>query len=62
MLLNEFLKEHKTVLEEQSKVQKLETALEAINERLKQQEARMEGVNAQIEVSKPAPKVVSNGQ
>jgi trimeric autotransporter adhesin len=54
MLLNEFLKEHKAFLEEQRKVQKLEAALDAVNQRLKQQEAKIEKVGAQIEMSKPA--------
>jgi len=62
MLLNEFLKEHKAVLEEQSKVQKLEAALEALNARLKEQEAKIEKVSAQIEMSTPGPQVVNNGQ
>jgi len=58
MLLNEFIKEHKAFLEERIKVQKLETALEAVNARLKEQEAKIEKVSAQIEISKQAPKVV----
>ena len=49
MLLNEFLKEHKAFLHEQSKVQKLEAALERVNERLREQEAKIERVSAQIE-------------
>ena len=46
MLLNEFLKEHKAFLEEQKKVKQLETALGAVNERLKEQEARIDNVSA----------------
>ena len=49
MLLNEFLKEHKAFLHEQGKVQKLEAALERVNERLREQEAKIERVSAQIE-------------
>jgi predicted ribosome quality control (RQC) complex YloA/Tae2 family protein len=52
MLLNEFLKEHKAFLEEQRKVQKLEAALQAITERLKEQEAKIEKVSAQVEMSR----------
>jgi hypothetical protein len=55
MLLNEFLKEHR-------KVQKLEAALAAVNERLKAQDAKIDKVNAKVEVSKPAPQVVNNNQ
>jgi len=47
MLLNEFLKEHRAFLEEQSKLQKLEAALEVMNARLKEQD--VEKVSAQIQ-------------
>ena len=50
MLLNEFLKEHR-------KSEKLEAALEAVNQRLKEQEAKIEKVSAQIEMNQPAPQV-----
>ena len=55
MLLNEFLKEHR-------KVEKLEAALRAVNERLSEQDEKIQKVTAQLEVSKPAPQTVSNGQ
>jgi len=42
MLLKEFLKEHNAFLEEQKKVQKLEGALATVNERLKEQDAKIE--------------------
>jgi len=60
MLLNEFLKEHMAFLEEQHKVQRLEAALRAVNQRLKEQEAKIERVSAQIEVSTATPKTASN--
>lgn len=60
MLLNEFLKEHKAFAEEQRKVQRLEAALDAVNRRLKEQEARIEKVSAQIEIAKPDAQMVSN--
>jgi hypothetical protein len=53
MLLNEFLKEHR-------KVEKLEAALTVVNDRLKEQEAKIENVSARIEMTEPAPKLVSN--
>jgi hypothetical protein len=55
MLLNEFLKEHR-------KVEKLEAALEAVNKRLKDQDARIQKVSAQFHLSKFAPRVVANDQ
>jgi hypothetical protein len=61
MLLNEFLKQRKAFLKEQHKVQKLEAALAAVNQRLEEQEAKIEKVSAEIEVSKlAAPQTVSN--
>jgi hypothetical protein len=53
MLLNEFLKEHR-------KVEKLESALEALNERLKEQEAKIDKVSAHLELSKAALQVVGS--
>jgi hypothetical protein len=58
MLLNEFLKEHKAFLEEQHKVQKLEAALNAVTERLKEQEAKIEKVSARIETSRTGLQLV----
>ena len=55
MLLNEFLKEHR-------KVQRLEAALAAVNEQLKAQDAKIDKVNAKVELTKPAPQMVGNGQ
>jgi Chaperone of endosialidase len=62
MLLNEFLKEHTAFLEEQSKVRKLEAALEAVNARLREQDAKIEKVSAQLEINKQARQVVLNNQ
>jgi hypothetical protein len=60
MLLNEFLKEH-------TKVQSLETTvalqakgMEVLTAQLKEQAAQIQKVSAQLEVSKPAPQVVTN--
>lgn len=57
MLLNEFLKEHQAFAEEQRKVQRLEAALDAVNRRLKEQEARIEKVGAGIISNTTAPQV-----
>ena len=53
MLLNEFLKEH-------AKVQRLEAALEAINQRLKQQDAKIENVRDEIASNRSAEQIVVN--
>jgi hypothetical protein len=55
MLLNEFLKEHQ-------KVQRLQAALVSMDERLKEQEAKIERVNAKVELSRTAPQTVLNSQ
>jgi Chaperone of endosialidase len=55
MLLNEFIKEHQ-------KVQRLEAALAAVNERLKAQDAKIDKVNAKVELTKPAPQLVVKDQ
>src|SRR6476646_1241735 len=60
MVLNEFLKEHKAFLEEQRKVQKLEAALAAVNGRLKEQDAKIERVSAQVKTSRATAQSVSN--
>ena len=53
MLLNEFLKEH-------AKVEKLEAALAAVNERLKAQEAKIDQVNAKVDQTKVSPHFANN--
>ena len=53
MLLNEFLKEHR-------KVEQLEAALRAVNERLAEQDAKIQKVAAELQLSRQAPQTVSN--
>src|SRR5712692_4572753 len=53
MLLNEFLKEHRTVQGQQK-------GIDALKAELKEQKALIQKVSAQIEVSKPAPQVANN--
>jgi len=55
MLLNEFLKAHRR-MEEQDK------GIEELTARLKQQAAQIQKVSAQLEASKPAPRTVLNRQ
>jgi len=55
MLLNEFLKEHKTVQEQGATISRLEKQIEALT-------AGLQKVSAQIEASKPAPQTVANNQ
>jgi hypothetical protein len=55
MLLNEFLKEHKTVQEQGATITRLQKQIEALT-------AGLQKVSAQLEASKPAPQVVNNNQ
>jgi hypothetical protein len=71
MLLNEFLKEHKTVQEQGATITQqrkdFETAIaqqqkeiEALTATVKQQAAQIQRVSAQLELSKTAPQTVQN--
>jgi hypothetical protein len=74
MLLNEFLKEHKKVEEQQANITQLRSkmakheaviaqqqkGMDVLTAKLKEQAAQIQKVSAQIEVSKPAPQVVNN--
>ena len=55
MLLNEFLKEHR-------KVQEQEKRIDTLTAQLKEQAAQIQKVSAQVEMSKLAPQVVLNKQ
>ena len=60
MLLNEFLKEHKKVVELQATVAQQQKGMEVLTAQLKEQAAQIQNVSAQIGVSKPATRVVLN--
>jgi Chaperone of endosialidase len=71
MLLNEFLKEHHTVQEQQATITQLESTVAEqkkdfqatvaqLTARLDEQASQIQRVSAQLEASKPAPQVVNN--
>jgi uncharacterized coiled-coil protein SlyX len=67
MLLNEFLKEHKTVQEQGATITALrandakqEATIARQQKQIEELTAAVEKVSAQLEVSKPAPQVVNN--
>ena len=60
MLLNEFLKEHKTVEQLETTVAQQRKGMEALTAQLKEQGAQIQKVTAQIEMSRPASRVVAN--
>ena len=64
MLLNEFLKEHRKVEEQQATIAQLKkdfgATIAQLTARLDEQAAQIQNVSAQLEASKPAPQVVNN--
>jgi uncharacterized coiled-coil protein SlyX len=74
MLLNEFLKEHRKVQEQEAGISQLKSTvakqeaiiaqqqkgMEAVTARLDEQQAQIQKVSAQLEVSKPVPQVVAD--
>jgi uncharacterized coiled-coil protein SlyX len=60
LLLNEFLKEHRTVQELKSVVAKQEAAAAQQQKQIEALTGGLQKVSAQLEASKPAPQVVNN--
>jgi hypothetical protein len=71
MLLNEFLKEHHTVQEQQATIKQLESTVAQqkkdfqatvaqVTARLDEQASQIRKVSGQVQASKPAPQVVNN--
>ena len=67
MLLNEFIKEHKKGEAQQASIADLKSTvalqqkeMQVLTAQLKEQAAQIQKVSAQLEASKPAPKVVAN--
>jgi hypothetical protein len=62
MLLNEFLKEHRRLLEQGATIVELKNEIACLVTTVKEQAAQIQKVSTQIELSKPAKRVVLNGQ
>jgi len=66
MLLNEFLKEHRKVEEQDATIAQLKQDFRAtvaeLTARLKEEDSKIEKVSDQLELSKPAPQMVGNNQ
>jgi hypothetical protein len=60
MLLNEFLKEHRTVQEQGAIIAELRRGMEVLAATVKEQAAQIQKVSAQLEARKPAQQVVNN--
>jgi uncharacterized coiled-coil protein SlyX len=62
MLLNEFLKEHRTVQELKSTTAKQEAAIAKQQKQIEALTTGLEKVNNQLELSKPAPQIVGKNR
>jgi endosialidase-like protein len=62
MLLNEFLKEQKAVQKQGATIAELKKQIATLIAASKEQASQIQKVSAQIEVTKPAPRVVNNNQ
>jgi Chaperone of endosialidase len=62
MMLNEFLKEHKKVEEQQANIAELKSTVGVLTAQLKEQAAQIQKVSAELEVGKPATKVALGNQ
>jgi len=69
MLLNEFLKKHRTVQKQNRKIQaqdatiaKLKSGMEVLTATVKEQGSQIQNVSAELELQKPAPRTVLNNQ
>jgi hypothetical protein len=60
MLLNEFLKEHKKVEEQQATISELKNEVQTVVAQLKEQAAQIQKVSAQVEVSKRMAQVAAS--
>jgi hypothetical protein len=62
MLLNEFLKEHKKVEEQQATIAELKNEVQAVVAQLKEQAAQIQKVSVQLQASRPAPQMALNSR
>jgi septal ring factor EnvC (AmiA/AmiB activator) len=66
MLLNEFLKAHRKIEEQQATIAQLKSTIaqqmEAVTARLKEHDAQIQKVNDKVELNKPALQTVANDQ
>jgi hypothetical protein len=62
MLLNEFLKEHQKVEEQEATITQLKKEMETVVAHLKEHDSKIQKVSDRPELNKPAPQMVSSGQ
>ena len=62
MLLNEFLKEHRKNVQQESKIEQQEVKIARQQKQIEELTAAVQKVSAQLELSKGAPQTVLNNQ
>ena len=62
MLLNEFLKEHRKVEEQNATIRQLKNEMAVVIARLEEHDLKIQKVSAAVEVSKPGQQTVVNNQ
>jgi hypothetical protein len=62
MLLNEFLKEHRTVQEQGTTISQQQKEIDALKAELKEQRVFIQKVSDKVELDKPATRTVLNNQ
>ena len=62
MLLNEFLKEHRKIEEQQAIIVQLKKEMETVVARLTDQESKIQRVSDHVQMEKPNARVVVNGR
>src|SRR5213596_470108 len=60
MLLNEFLKAHRKIQEQEATITQLRKSMETVVAHLKEQDSKIQKVSDQIEINKAGPGVVRN--
>jgi uncharacterized coiled-coil protein SlyX len=60
MLLNEFLKEHRNVAEQQSTIAELKTTVAQQQKQIEALTATVRKVSERVELSAPAPRIAAN--
>jgi Chaperone of endosialidase len=60
MLLNEFLKEHRKVEQQEKTIAELKSGMETLTATMKQQASQIQKVSAQLELGKSSPRAVVN--
>ena len=59
MLLNEFLKEHRKVQEQEAAIAQMRKGMDALVAHIKEQDSKIQKVSDRVEMSKAAPQVAT---